>query len=212
MSNETESHELEFQPFRKIPRLNRDVVVTEKIDGTNALVHIREADGFEVAPYNPEFDFVAVRDVPDPVYVRAGSRTRWISPGQDNFGFAAWVWAHAEELASLGPGAHYGEWWGRGIQRNYSQLGKHFSLFNVSQWTDSTARPACCDVVPTLYVGPFDLNRIRGLAKELEKGGSVAAPGFMNPEGLIVWHTAAQQFFKVTIDKDEEPKNVRTGR
>lgn len=31
---------LEFQPWPKIARLNRDIVITEKIDGTNAAVHI----------------------------------------------------------------------------------------------------------------------------------------------------------------------------
>ena len=29
-----------FQPFSKIARLNRDCVITEKLDGTNAQVHV----------------------------------------------------------------------------------------------------------------------------------------------------------------------------
>ena len=28
---------MEFQEFNKIPRLSRDIIITEKIDGTNAL-------------------------------------------------------------------------------------------------------------------------------------------------------------------------------
>ena len=32
----------EFKPFPKMPRLNREVLLTEKIDGTNASVFIRE--------------------------------------------------------------------------------------------------------------------------------------------------------------------------
>mgnify|MGYP001595560836 CR=1 FL=1 len=32
----------EFVEFRKIPRLNRDVVITEKIDGTSAQVLIEQ--------------------------------------------------------------------------------------------------------------------------------------------------------------------------
>src|SRR5687768_16084610 len=98
----------EFRPFGKIARLNRDVVVTEKIDGANALVAVGE-DGT----------------------VRAGSRTRWIAPGDDNFAFAAWVDKNIDALRGLGPGFHYGEWWGAGIQRRYGLTEKRFSLFNV---------------------------------------------------------------------------------
>ena len=28
----------------------------------------------------------------------------------------------------------------------------------------------------------------------------------MNPEGIIVYHAAARSLFKVTVEKDEEPK------
>ena len=31
-----------FVEFRKIPRLNRDIIITEKIDGTNASIVIEE--------------------------------------------------------------------------------------------------------------------------------------------------------------------------
>ena len=174
---------MEFEPFAKIARLHRDIVITEKIDGTNAQVCIDD-DGA----------------------VRAGSRSRWITPQDDNYGFARWVAEHADGLRELGPGRHIGEWWGSGIQRNYSQTSKRFSLFNVGRWRD--ARPACCDVVPTLYEGPFSYSEIRKAMKRLETEGSVAAPGFMKPEGIIVWHTAARLLFKVTLEKDEEPKSA----
>ena len=32
----------EFQPFPKIPRLSREIVITEKIDGTNAQILITD--------------------------------------------------------------------------------------------------------------------------------------------------------------------------
>jgi hypothetical protein len=32
--------------------------------------------------------------------------------------------------------------------------------------------------------------------------GSYASPGFMNPEGVVIWHKAAQCYFKKTIEKD----------
>ena len=66
---------IEFEGFNKISRLSRGMVVTEKIDGTNAQVCITEEGGFLV-----------------------GSRKRWITPESDNFGFARWAYEHKEEL------------------------------------------------------------------------------------------------------------------
>ena len=58
----------EFQKFPKIPRLNRGIIITEKIDGTNAQILITE-DG-QIFP---------------------GSRKRWLQQtGRgDNYGFRA---------------------------------------------------------------------------------------------------------------------------
>jgi hypothetical protein len=103
----------EFQEFPKMPRRSRDVVITEKIDGTNACVFIGE-DG----------EFLA------------GSRTRWITPEDDNFGFSRWAHENKDDLLTLGPGRHFGEWWGSGIQRKYGLTEKRFSLFNTSRWVD----------------------------------------------------------------------------
>lgn len=177
----------EFQPFPKIARLNRECVITEKIDGTNAQVFIDE-DGV----------------------VMAGSRTRWITPQQDNFGFARWVQVNEDELRKLGPGHHFGEWWGSGIQRGYGlEKGeKRFSLFNVTRWSDAAERPACCGLVPQLYIGPFNSEVVDRMVEHLRTHGSHAAPGFMKPEGIIVWHDAARQMFKVTLEKDSEPKSM----
>lgn len=33
----------EFKPFPKVPRFSRDIVITEKLDGTNASVTITES-------------------------------------------------------------------------------------------------------------------------------------------------------------------------
>lgn len=174
----------DFAPFPKIARLSREVIVTEKIDGTNAQVVVSD----------------------DGLAIRAGSRQRWITPEDDNYGFAKWVEANRDELLTLGPGRHFGEWWGLGIQRNYSQTRKRFSLFNVSRWDDPEVRPACCDVVPTLYRGPLVQSAWAGPLGQLAREGSVAAPGFMKPEGVILFHVAANVGFKKTLEKDEEPK------
>jgi hypothetical protein len=41
----------------------------------------------------------------------------------------------------------------------------------------------------------------------LNNGGSQAAPGFMNPEGIVVFHTAGNVGFKMTLDNDGVPKS-----
>lgn len=173
--------EIPFVEFPKMPRLSREIVVTEKIDGTNAQVYVSD-DG----------------------QVFAGSRSRWITPEEDNFGFAAWVRDNAEDLATLGPGSHFGEWWGAGIQRKYDQTTKRFSLFNVDRWSEN--RPACCEVVPVLYRGMFDTQAIEACLDALRNNGSVASPGFMKPEGVVIYHIAGRLGFKKTIEKDELPK------
>jgi hypothetical protein len=175
----------DFVPFPKIARLSREIIVTEKIDGTNSQIFIDEDGSMFV-----------------------GSRNRWITLADDNFGFARWAAEHEEELRQLGPGRHFGEWWGSGIQRRYGLTGadKRFSLFNVARWSDE--RPACCHVVPTLYRGEFSQAAIDAAIEDLRQNGSHAAPGFMKPEGVIVFHVAAQIGFKKTLEKDHEPKSL----
>lgn len=176
--------EIPFTEFPKIARWSRDVVVTEKIDGTNAQVLVSD----------------------DGLRCYAGSRTRWILPSDDNFGFARWVQEHAEELLKLGPGSHFGEWWGSGIQRGYGLKEKRFSLFNVSHWADEDKRPACCGVVPTIWRGPMDELDLAGIMRRLQETGSHAAPGFTQPEGVVVFHTAGGYMFKKTFLKDAAGK------
>jgi hypothetical protein len=144
-----------------------------------------------------------------------GSRTRWIRKGDDNFGFAAWVDAHRDELVKLGPGSHFGEWWGKGIQRGYGLDTRKFSLFNTGRWKTCcseaeglTALPAVAGlgVVPILYQGPFDQAAIDSAVMGLRAEGSVAAPEYKNPEGVVIYHTAANLCFKVTCTNDEKPK------
>jgi hypothetical protein len=192
---------MEFQEFPKMARLSREIIVTEKIDGTNAQIAIRELPDDEVMP--TETPIVAVRGR---LLIYAGSRSQYLTPVADNFGFAAWVAANADDLASLGPGRHFGEWWGQGIQRKYGQDRKRFSLFNVDRWGET--RPVCCDIVPVLYRGMFDEAAIVAALHTLQSGGSVAAPGFMKPEGIVVFHTALNAGFKKTIEKDEVPKGL----
>jgi len=179
---------MEFQSFTKIPRLTREMIITEKIDGTNGIIAIGDNGEFQV-----------------------GSRNRWLTDELgnivgDNAGFAAWAVKNRAELERLGPGYHYGEWWGPGIQRGYDLKEKRFSLFNVSRWSINDARPDCCSVVPTLYTGLFSTEIICDILNALKVEGSRAAPGFMRPEGVVIYHVAAKQMFKKTIEGDEKPK------
>jgi hypothetical protein len=111
---------MDFTGFPKIARFNREVIVTEKIDGTNAQIHIDDTGAV----------------------LTAGSRNKWITPTDDNAGFARWASENTAELLRLGPGSHFGEWWGAGIQRRYGLTEKRFSLFNVSRWGDDARRVA----------------------------------------------------------------------
>ncbi|MDP3937685.1 MAG: hypothetical protein Q8R92_06065, partial [Deltaproteobacteria bacterium] len=146
-----------------------------------------------------------------PFYLRAGSRQRWITPGDDNFGFAAWVHEHAHELASLGEGHHFGEWYGFGIQRGYGLNEKRFALFNTARWNPlNPNRPACCGVVPVIFIGPLG-NADQSL-EQLRLGGSAAVPGYMYPEGIVIYHSASRSLFKQVIENDDVPKTVAEKR
>jgi RNA ligase len=193
---------IEFQEFEKISRLNREVIVTEKIDGTNGQVHIRPAagDALEMG-YDTQIEVNG-----ESHYIRAGSRNRWVLHlgSDDNNGFGRWVHAHAHELAALGAGAHFGEWWGLGIQRKYGVAEKRWSLFNVARWNRVTA-PACCHIVPILQEG-IGFAPVYAAIDLLKSQGSLAAPGFMKPEGVVAFHTHSRTLFKMTIERDQEHK------
>lgn len=176
---------MEFLEFPKIARLTRECTITEKIDGTNASIYIGEDGTF-----------------------LTGSRTRWITPTEDNYGFSKWALENKEELLKLGVGHHFGEWWGSGCQRGYGLLNgeKRFSLFNTKKWLNNPDKPSCCHVVPVIFEGMFDTVATDTAILTLQQIGSVASPGFMKPEGIVIWHKAAQIYFKKTIEKDSEWK------
>lgn len=187
----------EFKEFPKMARLSREIVITEKIDGTNAQIFIAE-DGSMLF----------------------GSRNRWVTPEDDNYGFAVWATAHTDELRTLGPGRHFGEWWGQGIQRKYGMTEKRFSMFNTIRWTPHGTEPKqietqdprivkmqdvlppCCHLVPVLHRGIFCTTEIYNTLKTLAASGSVAAPGFDRPEGIVIFHIAGNVGFKKTLGSD----------
>lgn len=184
-------HVPEFKEFSKISRFyEQDVYITEKIDGTNGCIYIyRDTDqmGYEDAYLT----------------MMVGSRTRWITPEDDNYGFARWARENQNELLKLGEGYHYGEWWGQGIQRGYGMKKKVFSLFNTYRWSDPEVRPACCDVVPVLYAGPVTPEMVEIYSKPLAHSEAAAVYGiqFDKPEGVMMYFTNANMYFKAPSKK-----------
>jgi hypothetical protein len=187
-----------FEPFPKLARLARECVVTEKLDGTNAQIIIIDPENSE-----PDLYEACMNEEPldriNGLHVYAGSRTRLIWPGKtsDNYGFAAWVRENIHDLVQLGEGRHFGEWWGQGIQRNYGLAEKRFSLFHTY---GIAHKPDCVSVAPTLYAGAFSSLAVDAALQTLKDLGSHAVPGFMNPEGVVVYHEHAKVSFKKTFD------------
>jgi hypothetical protein len=224
-----------YPKFKSIPRLHRRVVLTEKVDGTNGLIDVTRLPD-AVPLMDPQYlegttgVGVTLFNETDNRYerfiVRAGSRNRWLSPDNDNFGFARWVWDNAISLAGLGEGKHYGEWFGQGIQSGYGLTDKRFALFNVNRWYDARdsrigedfhqtfpkAVPAPPEVTVVPVVSVIDGKHLNYAVDDalhtLESEGSIIAPGFKNPEGVVVFHEAAGVLFKATIKNDESPKSA----
>lgn len=178
----------DFVPFQKIPRWSKaqHIFITEKIDGSNAQIVINE----------------------DCTELQCGSRSRWITVDDDNFGFAKWCRDNKDKLLLLGKGQHFGEWWGQGIQRCYNLKEKRFSLFNTLRWSTLEQQERLheipgVDTVPVMYQGPFSDSIIDETLARLEQHGSVASPGFQNPEGIVIYIPGSRTLFKKTIGFDD---------
>lgn len=189
-----------FQEWPKTPRFeDSKLYFTEKIDGTNACIIIGDSD----------------IDSPDGAIqkvIGVQSRNKLITPDDDNMGFARWVYDNQEEIVSLlGAGYHYGEWWGRGIQRTYGMETRVFSLFNAGRWGGLFNAPVgkmVLDCVPQ-YTADFkdirDLPEVIHNAKEFFMPKSLAAAkygvNFTNPEGFMMFHDRSRQLYKFPINK-----------
>ncbi|MFE1095862.1 RNA ligase family protein [Streptomyces smyrnaeus] len=216
-----------FPKFPKTTRVTKDVVLTEKIDGTNGLIYVQDANT-EDARVMPGYDsFVSTWH--GDYFIRAGSRNRWLKPGKesDNYGFASFVREHAEDLAGLRPGLHYGEWFGKGINRGYGLEEKRFALFNAGRFYDPKApytdpqtidygygeRP-CPDsltVVPVLAVTTFaSVSRYLDIVCDTMPGAfSFLNMDFARPEGVMVYDTATK-VYKKCIFGSTSPKSLES--
>lgn len=193
---------MDFVTWGKIPRFNRDWEITEKIDGTNGVLYWSDK-------HDGRFDTSSVLAARDDMYLYAGSRNRWLRPESDNFGFARWAQDNADDLYSLGPGRHYGEWYGQGIQRGYGLNEKRFALFDTSKWRNlmDPRIPKGVDVVPvvTLCTGTILQDIIRVVINDLKRDGSLMVPG-AKPEGIVIRHLQNGARFKVLCEGDEVSK------
>jgi len=174
---------IEHVKFPKIPRPGKErILITEKLDGTNGLIYIDIA----------EQEFLI------------GSRNRWITPEEDNFGFARWAMENKEELLKLGSGYHYGEWYGAGIQRGYGLDEKRFALFDVLRWGPHNPNtPRCCEVV-TILGGDID-----DVMLLLSKEGSKHISGFDKPEGACILDLRHKTYTKVTFENSEGKWSIK---
>lgn len=205
---ETATPKISFKSWPKTGRLFRDIAITEKLDGTNAAIGI-----VRLTPNSNVLNHAGhalVEREGDTYAVYAQSRKRLITPDEDNFGFARWVYANASALVTqLGEGLHFGEWWGQGIQRGYGLNHKCFSLFNARKWRYLNRQllgDAYLDRVAILYDGPFSERMIQSALNYLRLYGSYSAPGFMNAEGICVYLKQADTILKVTLDGQDAGK------
>lgn len=195
----------EFKGWGSTPRFHKGLTITEKIDGTNACIVI----------FNGE--------------VKAQSRKRMITPEDDNYGFAKWVYENAGALTdTLGYGYHYGEWFGEGIQKNPLGItGKRFALFHATKYTIENGydleQVDGLETVPLLFHGQADVWTIPHLLEKLKVFGSKVAGAktetvqvftgpdgsysvAAKPEGVIVWHKETQQKYKILLEDDASHK------
>ncbi len=174
----------EFKEFSKIERWqgSTHMVITQKIHGTNAQVYI----------YKDE------HNVPQ---LLCGCRTRWITPEEDNYGFAKFVYEHKQLfIDTLGEGRHFGEWAGPGINSGEGLTEKRFVLFSPARYADKALPPKTC-VVPILYEGPLDFERIQHCFLSLKTSGSFLVEGFMRPEGIVI--EVLNKRFKQVFEPEE---------
>lgn len=206
----------QFQPWEKIPRLNKTMVVTEKIDGTNAAIVVRPiARDSDALPHECVTERFGLGG--GLVAVSAQSRKRFITPKSDNFGFAQFVHRYADGLAQgFGVGRHFGEWWGQGIQRGYGALDRYFSPFNTNRWNPESIEAVGLDTlnvvaVPVLYKwGRLDTVIVATAMEELRDGGTRLPYTLKGhpAEGVVVFHTAGDVLFKALLENDDLPKSL----
>lgn len=207
---------IEFKPFPKIERIgNLKMTITQKIHGTNAQVYIEKIDRYCSCkfPFSTNGKYcVKCRGNERSVYIHiedagyygvyAASRTRWLTPEDDNYGFAKWVQENSLTLIELlGEGRHYGEWAGPGINSGEGLAQKTFIPFDYWKYPKDRPLPEDIKPVPVLYCGKIDFGHIEAVMNDLKNNGSKLTPGYMTPEGIVI--DINGQKFKKTFEQED---------
>lgn len=151
--------------------------VTQKLHGTNAQIYIQDQE------------------------VKAGSRNRWLSLDDDNYGFARFVDEHKSSIIELlGDGRHFGEWCGPGINSGEGLTEKRLLLFDFRRWVGKPL-PSRIGIVPLIYSGALHTAKIDEIMDELKRNGSYLVPGFMQPEGIVV--TLGNKLYKQVFEQED---------
>jgi len=178
--------EHEFRSFKSIESFYGPCTIWEKIDGSNAQIYIYEEDGR--------------------TEVKAGSRNKWITVDDDNFGFAKWVDSNKQALIDIfGVGRFYGEWMGGSIQRKYGFKEKRFVVFHHEQ-VEGKVLLQDMILCPVLYKGDYREGIVQEIMDKLKSGGSYLAPGFMNPEGIVIRFNRNGAVFKKVFKESFVPR------
>ena len=114
------------------------------------------------------------------VHKQLGQIDRQIGPGQGGYGTGVLYWARFVTPTTVTSGSGEGTATSAVTISAVTVTGTTIELDNAITYSDLLAY--------TSY------------------GGSLAAPGFMKPEGVVIYHTAANIMFKKTFKNDEKGK------
>jgi hypothetical protein len=184
---------MEFKSFEKIDTYRRvSMTITQKIHGSNAQISIMPN----------MLTSQTGEEQQDGWIVQAGSRNRFLYPEDDNYGFARFVKDNEIALIDfLGPGKHFGEWAGPGINSGEGLKEKTFVLFDVDRYDKTKALPPQTSLVPVLFRGKIDHEIVEATMTQLKTHGSVLVPGFMRAEGIVV--SIGGKRYKHVFDSEE---------
>jgi len=185
-----------MREFKKFPKIKQSrtlsYVITEKLHGTNASVHIYTKDmGEEILDDEKDFLVPQAPFFNEYIIVRPAKRSGFLTLADDNFGFAKFIAERKDQLSEeLGLGTFFGEFVGPGINGGCGLDHKRFALFDVLKFSPGELDlPEDVDFVPILFKGrqleTMATNVALSLAS-LKTGGSKYSKGFETPEGIVI--------------------------
>lgn len=178
--NTTEQESYMFKKWPKIARYTKPMRghITEKMDGSNACIIVQDGK-----------------------VVGCQSRKRIITPDEDNFGFARWVYNNANYLKGLGDGYHYGEWCGPKINGNRHNL--DMNTFFLFSWyrEEELGRPVDnLEYVRLLHEGDIDPDTVTTAMEDLL---FISAHEDYIPEGIVIYYSDYKFHLKHTYENPE---------